>query len=696
MFAWSPIPFVRICAVFIIGILAAHQLPDNLVSQLGYLPVCIGLIFLLVILYSIGIKGKSKTGMGITLLILIGLAGTYRYIGHNADDPKARFNAFSKGSYYTAIIQSYPVTKGHYKIYQVESLHIKSDTTVIAHTELVQLYIKTDSTQTIELQYGDLIQIQGLPFEISAPSNPHEFDYANYMALQKIHLQQFISPDQIQVVKHNLGNPVLASIYRLRQHFENQIISSITSPQEQGIALALLLGIKDRLDGEIKSAYAAVGAMHVLAVSGLHVGVIHYLLLLLFRPFKLAFFKQYLLPILSILMLWTYAMLTGFSPSILRAVTMFSLLIYGQSLDRAPNIYNSISVSAFILLLFNPNQIFSVGFQLSYLAVIGIVYLFDKIYSWWSPSTWLWDKIWTITAVSLAAQIATAPISIYYFHQFPNYFLGSNLFVIPAAFIVMSEGIFLFIANSIFPSIWPGLLMEYSIKSLNWVVNQIYQLPGSLKEWLYLSGGQTILVYLAIIFLLVMIANRKFRYLWPFTICIALITTLGCWSIYQQSTKTEVILYHTRENQFIDRVDGLKVNLYAQNSIQNQELLAYQINPNRLQSHLAPVDQAVLINQKTYQIDTGMHALVMHSTRFIFLSKGFDPNSIKLKLRTDYLVVGYDAVHSLETINDYFSYKRIILTHTNKKRNIRDMSKDAIAQDIPLISMEDTYCLIKI
>ncbi|PIB36063.1 hypothetical protein BFP72_11995 [Reichenbachiella sp. 5M10] len=693
LFAWSPIPFVRICLFWIAGLLLASQVPLLLESN-HLLCIVVGLFILFAFIYRFTPSSHPLVGHGLLLLIL-GM-GIIRFWQYNVPLTEKSTSQFSETRQYTALIQSYPIRKEKYDIYQVESRSLLTDTSLVSQREMVQLYVKRDSLPSMQLNYGDLVLISGSPFRISPPNNPYEFDYAHYMALQCIHFQQFVDLKDLRTLRTHQGHTLLTAVYRLRTYFEQLITHSVIEHEEQGIALALLLGIKDRLNGETKSAYSAVGAMHVLAVSGLHVGVIHFLVLLLFRPIQSAVFKKSILPAVSIAVLWLYALLTGFSPSILRAVTMFSLIIFGKALDRDSNIYNSIAVSAFILLVANPNQIFSVGFQLSYLAVIGILYIYNKIYPLWSSRYWLWDKVWTLTSVSIAAQIATAPISIYYFHQFPNYFLVSNIFVIPAAFLIMSEGILLFVVQSTFPSAWPGALIEHTIWGLNWVVNRIYWLPGSLKEWLYLTGWQTVLCYATIVCIFLGLETRKFKAIVVLSVFLCTLSLLGCSQLYQQAHRHEILLYHTRQNRLVDRINGLHVRAFALDTIRDQSLASYQINPNRLASHLPPLREPSLIRQTLHQIDSGIYAQVWGSKHFLFLTKGYEPSHIHKKLTCDYLILEENACYSIESLMEYIEFDTVILSNTNSKINLINLENEAEHLEVSYHSMSQSACRIKI
>tara|TARA_Y100000593_G_C4279740_1_gene322106 strand:- start:409 stop:1596 length:1188 start_codon:yes stop_codon:yes gene_type:complete len=206
--------------------------------------------------------------------------------------------------------------------------------------------------------------------------------------------------------------------------------------------------------------------MHVLAVSGLHVGILVSVFLFLVKPFKLKGWKLKVYLIAVVIIIWLYAMITGFSPSVVRASVMFTLITLGQMRDRKPSIFNVLAFSAILMIAIDPEVIFEVGFQLSYVAVAGIVLLQPMITRWWLPSSPWIEYLWQLAAVSIAAQLATFPLTVFYFHNFPLWFLPANLLIIPLTFLIMQIGIPFLILG------WIPLLSDF----LGWVLNSLFQL----------------------------------------------------------------------------------------------------------------------------------------------------------------------------------------------------------------------------
>lgn len=364
-----------------------------------------------------------------------------------------------------------------------------------------------------QFKYGHLLWVNGHFEKTEGPANPGAFDYRNYLVYQNIHFQDFIG-DEVVKIGESKGNPVVHLAQNIRNKAVETLHRYVPDDEVRSIVLALVLGVKDELENDLLAAFSATGAMHVLAVSGLHVGIIYGLLLLIFRSsgFQKAKFR-WLVFAISVSILWTYAFITGLSPSVLRAVTMFTFVAASRAINRKGNIFNTLSASALFLLLYDPYLIMSVGFQLSFLAVFGIVYLFPKLYALWNTQHWLLDKIWTITCVSIAAQLSTAPLSMLYFHQFPNYFLISNLFIIPGAFTILLGGLTLlltswwsFLAQSI------AMLLLYFTKAIVFLVKSVSHLPYSTIPDIYLNSFDTWCIYLLILSFLLGFINQKLKY----------------------------------------------------------------------------------------------------------------------------------------------------------------------------------------
>ena len=212
---------------------------------------------------------------------------------------------------------------------------------------------------------------------------------------------------------------------------------------ELGIAEALLIGYKEDLDKDLVQAYSNAGVVHIIAISGLHLGLIYIMLNWIFGILPFIKKSKVVKTILLLACLFLFSLLTGAAASVLRSAVMFTFIVIGRNFFKASSIYNSLAVSAFMLLCYDPYFLWDVGFQLSYLALIGIVTLQQPIHRLlYVKNKWL-DKIWGLVSVTLAAQISTFPICIFYFHQFPNLFFITNLVAVPLSTVILFAEIFM-------------------------------------------------------------------------------------------------------------------------------------------------------------------------------------------------------------------------------------------------------------
>ncbi|HYQ56483.1 MAG TPA: ComEC/Rec2 family competence protein [Draconibacterium sp.] len=452
----------------------------------------------------------------------------------------------------------------------------KADEQLFGTNELVLVYFeKTDNISN--LSPGSQIIFKQQPEPIENDGNLYEFDYKSYLARKHIYRQVYLKDKNWKLTgyKHNsplvwadnLRNKLLA-IY----HAQNM------GAQETEILSALTLGYKRDLDKETKRVFSSAGAMHVLAVSGLHVGILFIAFSFFFGFLQKRKSGKIIYVLLSIGFLWTYAFITGLSPSVLRACTMFSLIIIAGSISRRANIYNTLAASAFILLLVNPNNLFEVGFQLSYAAVFGIVFLQPRLVSLWPLKNRILLFFWNLTTVSIAAQIATFPLTAYYFNQFPTYFLLSNLIVIPAAMLLIPLGLSLLLfSNSTIISAIISTIVKWIIKTVYFALSTIECFPHATPEVVLLKPELLFVLLLFFSFLL-LFANGKAVYLkMALTFGLLLIMTLA-FSSYRQYKKNEIIVLNSKDpivcliaskNMYVISTNSLKIEDYLYSTVQN-------------------------------------------------------------------------------------------------------------------------------
>lgn len=429
--------------------------------------------------------------------------------------------------------------------------------------EKVLIYFQKNEA-ALKLNYGDELILKNTLKEISCVKNPGEFDYKKFLANKNIHLQAFVKSNQWINTGRNTGNIFIAQSILAR----NRLLSILEQIQLNGdafaVASALLVGYTDKLDANILSAYSQTGAMHILSVSGLHVGIVFMVLtsfLFFLDKFK---YGLVLKAIILIFFLWAYAFISGLSPSVIRSATMFSFIVYGKLFKRNSTVYNTLAASALLMLLYDPFYVLDVGFQLSYIAVIGIVAIQPFFSDLIKTDNWMLHQLSSLVTVSIAAQLATFPISIYYFHQFPNFFLLTNLIAIPLSSAIIYLGILLmFFSSSPFIVKYLGHLFAWLVDVLNNSIQYISQLPYSITDGIFINKLQLIVMYVSIIFCINFLYKKHILSLSLFLSNVICLLVIQLFHEIKLEHQKKFIVYDFPKASAIDLIDGKQHVLYV-------------------------------------------------------------------------------------------------------------------------------------
>ncbi|HMI05548.1 MAG TPA: ComEC/Rec2 family competence protein [Pedobacter sp.] len=497
------IPFVKILLPYALGILVAYpfvciQLLWTCALVCLLLFVCLGSINL----YYLKLKAylfKGTVGLAFYFFwfALGSLSCVFHqqsikpdYFANNKGYPYLKIRVSDEPQYKNNIIRFKSLVINTYKNPSDNLRRDKKEPAAAAVSGNLMVAVKVNPACPVVLNYGDELIIKAELKEIAPPYNSSEFDYKSWLAMQNIYHQTFLKQADLIKVRGDTGNPVVAFALRLRKEQVNFYRKILKNDDAFAFASTLILGYKSELSRETMNIYAKTGTIHVLSVSGMHVGIVFAVLnwLLQFLDRKRWSMAVKMAFILSFI--WFYALLTGFSPSVLRSALMISVFIVSKSFVKKTNSYNIIAFTAFILLVRNPFQIWDIGFQLSFLAVLGLIWLQPKIENWLHiKNKWL-NKLWTAVAISLAAQLITYPLSVYYFHQFPVYFLISNLFILLPAALLMYLGIFLLI----FRIEAPGRAFEWLINFTNSGLSKISDLPHATISGIWISKAELMML----------------------------------------------------------------------------------------------------------------------------------------------------------------------------------------------------------
>lgn len=408
---------------------------------------------------------------------------------------------------------------------------------------LVLIYLAKELSY---IEKNDEILIGAEITKIKNKYNPGEFDAEYYWKSRGIDAMAFVSTEELTWIDSKSPSFFSSFLIGLSDYLNSALKENLNGT-DLSIAQALILGDKSMLDIETKNAFTNTGAMHILAVSGMHIGLILYLFLAVFGLFPKLFTKKQA-TIFIVVFLWIYALITGFSASVIRAVLMFSILALSQISSKQHDSLNTLFFSAFILLIINPLYILDIGFQLSYLAMIGIFLFYPKIEKLIQVKTFILKELWQGTALGFAAQLMTTGISLFYFHQFPNYFVLSNLGLMFFSSIVMGLGFFLFAVKYVpVLSKFIGILLGFTVYFMYWIVQKIEEIPGAVAYGYALPFWIIVLMSLLFIFLILFTKKRN-QMILGYSIYFILLLTIVL-KRNQILTKTELCVFN--HNQFV-------------------------------------------------------------------------------------------------------------------------------------------------
>ena len=558
------IPSLRITLAFALGIILANKISIS-VDQL-FIAGTVLLIFLALLNSFYRFRFESLFGWIVALLFMV--LGNAFYTLNN-QTPQFYTNGIFCGTVLEAPEEK---PKSYKTLIQINA--VKDSEQIFQTNEKVLVYFEKNEPAT-QLKPGNTILFSKAPEPIRNNGNPYEFDYKKYLSRKKIYRRVYLTQNDWKLTpiqKRSVKTVAENTREKLLQIYREKNLGTT----ETEILSALTLGYKRGLDPETKQTFSAAGAMHVLAVSGLHVGIIFGIFTLIFGFLQKHKFGKYSFVLLGVSLLWAYAFITGLSPSVMRAAAMFSLVCIAGNIHRQTNIYNTLTVSAFLLLLLNPNNLFEVGFQLSYAAVFGIVYLQPKIAGLIVVNTKVGKFFWTLLTVSIAAQIATFPLAAYYFNQFPLYFWLSNLVVIPAVFVLISLGIALLLFSSVpMLSSLVAFLTGWAVKLVYFFLEWIEHLPFAVQN-ISLSKSNLFFVVTFLLFTLLFIERKRIQYMKLMLFVLILLAGSNLAFHYKQMNNSELIVYNNSSNTVVQLINGKDNFVLSEQALDGSDFILQQ------------------------------------------------------------------------------------------------------------------------
>ncbi len=717
-FHWDEIPAVRLLLPFLMGILLFIYLEQALPFLLASLFLCF-ILLLLLNYYQVMSRNYRWRWLYGALLSLFCLIGGYYTTQESTPILKTQHFSHHLTDSAFAIVQVEEPLLAKKKSFKttVSVLEINNGTKKTPTIGQAIVYLKKDSLSA-QLKYGDWLLVDANFKNIQAPKNPHEFDYQAYLRYQNIYHQAYFKAANWRALSLNNANGFYLRLYQLRAHLLAQIQSKIKGKEQAAVASALLLGYKHHLQEDLVETYSNTGAMHVLAVSGLHVGIIFMILnlALTFLDKRKYWAAKWVKIVLVLTVIWGFALITGLPPSVCRAATMFSLWIVAQIFSYKTNTYNIIGASALILLFSDPYLIKYVGFQLSYMAVLAIVYLQPKIYLWLDIDNWLGDKVWQITAVSIAAQMGTLPLSLYYFNQFPLYFLLSNLVVIPAATLLLTLGVFLFLFNGLSFIFSPfdkvahllGIALNFLIDAQNFLLQYIQQLPFSTFQGLSISSFQYYLLYAIMGSLVFFFLVNQAKYLKLMLLFVLFFLAEIAWQQYESTYQSAIHIYHINNGTAIEFVEGRQSIILSDSLMQaNQSLSSFHVTPNHqkmkiAQSKLLGLKDWNALNQTSSSNNSFDSHLFwhppfvqFHDKKLLILNNRFYQYHHNTDIQIDYLILSQNIHANLYRLNECVHFNGVIMDASNSPWRIKKWKQQCLDLGIPYYDIRENGAFVE-
>lgn len=429
----------------------------------------------------------------------------------------------------------------------------------------VLLYLRKDSLSA-SLRYGDRLQAHGRLTLPQGADNPYQFDYRRYLRRKGVARQCWLDSGNYRLTEH-VGGGLVGWSKELQWRLVQRLRSSGLSPAQCGIAEALLLGWRSDLDEATQAQFRDAGILHLLCVSGLHVGIVAALIGWLCLPLRRQ--RRWVSALLQLTGIWLFVLITGMAPATLRAAVMFSLLVLAQMTDRRPNGYNTLAAAALLMIVVRPTLVTDIGFQLSFAAVLGIVMLYrplcrllpsplDKPRRGWRggvrKAAW---RVWQLACLSTAAQLGTLPISIYHFHQFPTYFLIANLTVVPAAGLLVGTTLLLVLTTPL-PVLAQGIvwLLGQELSVAEAVTRWVQTLPGARWDHIYCDGVVVALLVALVAALALLLHRRDKRWLPIPMLCLVALAGYGLHIERAADTQQRWIVYDMPRHTAIEFFSG--------------------------------------------------------------------------------------------------------------------------------------------
>ncbi len=696
MLSWLRYPLIRFLVFLIAGILLRRILALNS-------PVFIYLFLTGLITYpAILLVLKKDRFVRYNLLVGVMALGTLALAGISLtivkDDKNLEFHLLSLADPPEAVtgkLVDFPVPDSTGTRFVVDCRSGLRDTAWRKIRGKIQVTCRHNSGSSIyNLRPGALIMIRGKPRVIGAPRNPGQFDYASFMAGRNIYHQMMVPDHKIVLIRN--GNPfnILTLAGTINRNCQKILNSHLHDSIASSLCAALVLGARNRLDDFLVADFAHAGISHILAVSGLHVGILYLMLFFILKPLFRNKKTAWVGSVFIILILVLFAFITGLSPSVLRAVILFSIIESGRRLGRKSISFNSLAASAFLLLAIDPGFLTTLGFQLSYLAVTGILFFQPKIYRLLVFENDLLDYAWQLVSVSLAAQITTFPLTLHYFHAFPVYFLAANIIAIPAAFVILTGGLAilaLYFTGPVADVL--GKLLSIFIHGFNFLIHGLASLPFSQIGSINLSNLMVVILYAGLLIFMFLIASRKIIFLYLTLFFAFTLFFLNAFETFRAIHQHKIIFYYVHGGTQIELVKGREGIIIADSVLSTKPERIRRIMGNHCLAEHHPCSFSVAEQHRIPEGSSGnINFYVWEKKKIVMIrdkhvNHGFRPENILL---ADYIILAGNSGYSIDAILKNFQSRCWIIDGSAVPAASRTAIRELTSRHCRVISLEES------
>jgi competence protein ComEC len=582
------IPFVRILVPFLTGVVTQYSFPLPLGLMLLLMSagiLCLGMYNMLPV--TAGFRFRILPALFVFMMFFS--LGSFIQFNKSAGLTAALKRGDSDA--FIAVLAEPPVQKEKsYKVLANIKWKIVAGKLLTLNRKII-IYFSRDTLPG--LAYGTMLIFKKDLSEIMNSGNPGVFDYRGYCHREGITQQVYLTQRDYRLFDTKMTSALRVVVNTSKDRTLKILQRHIKGPIETGLAEALLIGYKNDLDKTLVQSYSKTGVVHIIAISGLHLGVIYWLLSVFLMPLKRIKMLAWLRPFLILTCLWLFTLIAGAQASILRSAIMFSCIVMADIFGRRSSVYNSMAVAAFLLLCINPYWLWDIGFQFSFAAVFSILIFMKPIYESVEFKNKILDVFWKATSVTLAAQILATPICIFHFHQFPVLFLVSNFIAIPLSSVILLTEIFLCCFHWV-PGLGHalGVVITQMIRWMNDFVSAVEKIPFSSWSGLYITSFQAWILAVTIVSAVVFLIKPKFSHLMVSLASFMIFTCIRTYDFIHAGKQKIVIIYNIKGSTAIDFIENRGCYFLGYGPLLNdQQHFNFNIAPARIKYRVTPMSK---------------------------------------------------------------------------------------------------------